>query len=51
MNEIAATLRAAGTEGGFHVAAAAIYQRLEGFKDADGPELRAILAALKDRAR
>ena len=47
MREIAATLEAAGLPGGFHLAAADLYGRLAGFKDADGtPPLDAVLAAL-----
>ena len=47
MREIAATLEAAGLPGGFHLAAADLYQRLAGFKDADRtPPLDAVLAAL-----
>jgi 3-hydroxyisobutyrate dehydrogenase-like beta-hydroxyacid dehydrogenase len=48
MEEIAATLAAAGLPGGFHQAAAAVYRRLAGFKDADAtPSLAAVLAALR----
>ncbi|HUT48848.1 MAG TPA: DUF1932 domain-containing protein [Alphaproteobacteria bacterium] len=47
MREISATLAAAGLPGGFHLAAADLYARLAGFKDADGtPVLEAVLAAL-----
>ena len=46
MEEIAATLRAAGTEGGFHDAAAALYRQLDGFKGTTGAALPDILAAL-----
>jgi len=37
MEEIAANFEAAGLPSGFHLAAADIYRRLEGFKDADNP--------------
>ena len=37
MEEIAASLEAAGLPSGFHLAAAEIYRRLEGFKDAAKP--------------
>lgn len=47
MHEIAATFQAAGLPAGFHLGAAAIYQRIAHFKDAPSPpELEAILAAL-----
>jgi 3-hydroxyisobutyrate dehydrogenase-like beta-hydroxyacid dehydrogenase len=47
MDEIAATFADAGLPAGFHEAAAAVYARLAGFKDADPlPELSAVLAAL-----
>ncbi len=37
MHEIAATFRGAGLPGGFHQAAAEVYERLAGFKDHDEP--------------
>jgi 3-hydroxyisobutyrate dehydrogenase-like beta-hydroxyacid dehydrogenase len=37
MEEIAASFEAAGLPGGFHLAAAELYRRLEGFKDGAGP--------------
>jgi hypothetical protein len=47
MEEIAATFEAAGVPGGFHRAAAELYGRLAGFKDADAlPEIEDVLAAL-----
>lgn len=47
MDEIAATFEAAGVPGGFHEAAAEIYARMAGFKDApELPSLEAVLAAL-----
>jgi hypothetical protein len=47
MEEIAASFDAAGLPAGFHLAAAEIYRRLEGFKDAaDAPALAEIKAAL-----
>jgi 3-hydroxyisobutyrate dehydrogenase-like beta-hydroxyacid dehydrogenase len=47
MEEIAASFEAAGLPPGFHLAAADIYRRLEGFKDAaQPPSLRAVTAAL-----
>jgi len=47
MREIAATFEAAGLPGGFHLAAAELYGRLAGFKDAEGmPPLEEVLAAL-----
>ena len=47
MDEIAATFQGAGLPGGFHQAAAEVYQRLAGFKDAPAlPALEEVLAAL-----
>ena len=47
MEEIAASFEAAGLPAGFHLAAADIYRRLEGFKDAPGPPaLSEVKAAL-----
>ena len=46
MAEIADTFAAAGLPDGFHRAAAAVYGRLEGFKDAAGLEAADALAAL-----
>ena len=52
MDEIAATFREAGLPGEFHDAAALIYRRLAGFKDAPAtPELDDVLAALADSVR
>jgi 3-hydroxyisobutyrate dehydrogenase-like beta-hydroxyacid dehydrogenase len=51
MEEIAATLRAAGTEGGFHDAAAALWRQLDSFKDSDGARLDDILATLGGSGR
>lgn len=50
MHEIAATFESVGLPGGFHEAAAEIYSRMVGFKDApETPELDDVLAALNDR--
>jgi len=47
MDEIAATFRSAGLPGDFHAAAAILYRRLTGFKDASAtPSLEDVLAAL-----
>lgn len=47
MEEIAATFRGAGLPGGFHEAAAAVYERLAGFKDMEElPPLNSVLKAL-----
>ena len=47
MDEIAATFRSAGLPGEFHAAAATLYRRLAGFKDATAtPSLEEVLAAL-----
>ncbi|HXH09090.1 MAG TPA: DUF1932 domain-containing protein [Alphaproteobacteria bacterium] len=47
MHEIAATFRGAGLPGGFHEAAAEIYERLAAFKDCDeSPPIEAVLEAL-----
>jgi 3-hydroxyisobutyrate dehydrogenase-like beta-hydroxyacid dehydrogenase len=47
MHEIAATFRGAGLPGGFHQAAAEIYERLEAFKDDTAPPpIEAVLEAL-----
>lgn len=51
MEEIAATFRAAGLPGGFHQAAAALYERLAGFKGAPQPGLAEVLAALAQEGR
>ncbi len=45
MEEIAATFEAAGLPGGFHQAAAVIYDRLAGYKDATTPPAMADLVA------
>jgi 3-hydroxyisobutyrate dehydrogenase-like beta-hydroxyacid dehydrogenase len=48
MEEIAASFEAAGLPGGFHLAAAELYGRLEGFKDGAGPPtLGQVIAAIK----
>jgi hypothetical protein len=47
MEEIASTFAAAGLPDGFHLAAADLYRRLAGFKDAPSPPpLEEVLAAL-----
>jgi 3-hydroxyisobutyrate dehydrogenase-like beta-hydroxyacid dehydrogenase len=47
MDEIAATFRAAGLPGEFHAAAAVLYRRLAGFKDAASlPSLEEVVAAV-----
>jgi hypothetical protein len=47
MEEIAATFTAAGLPAGFHEACAAIYRRLDGYKDAAGaPTVAEVAAAL-----
>ena len=47
MEEIAATFVEAGLPGGFHAAAADLYRRLAGFKDAtETPTIETVLAAL-----
>lgn len=51
MEEIAASFEAAGLPAGFHLAAAEIYRRLEGFKDAaKPPALAEVTAALARRS-
>jgi hypothetical protein len=51
MEEIAASFEAAGLPGGFHLAAAEIHRRLEGFKDAaKAPALAEVTAALSRKA-
>jgi 3-hydroxyisobutyrate dehydrogenase-like beta-hydroxyacid dehydrogenase len=51
LEEIAATFEAAGLPGGFHAAAAELYRRLAGFKDAEStPSIEDVLAALLDPA-
>ena len=48
MQEIAASFEAAGLPGGFHLAAADLYRRLEGFKDgATAPALAEVIAAFR----
>src|SRR5262245_25349941 len=51
MHEIAATFREAGLPGGFHQAAAEVFERLEAFKDHDEPPpIESVLEALlKDK--
>ena len=47
MHEIAATFRGAGLPGGFHEAAAEVYERLAAFKDhPESPAIEAVLEAL-----
>ncbi len=49
MEEIAASFEAAGLPGGFHLAAAELYRRLEGFKDsAAPPTLADVIEALRE---
>lgn len=49
MEEIAATFEGAGMPGGFHAAAAEVYRRISGFKDAqEVPPLDDVLMALLD---
>ncbi len=49
MDEIAATFESAGLPGGFHLAAADLYQRIAHFKGAEEmPELTAVLTALQN---
>jgi len=51
MHEIAATFEAAGQPPEFHLAAAEIFRRMSGFKDADQPvTLDAVIAALQVQA-
>src|SRR6266568_4460489 len=48
MQEIAASFEAVGLPGGFHLAAADLYRRLEGFKDgAAAPALAEVIAAFR----
>ena len=48
MEEIAASFEAAGLPGGFHLAAADLYRRLEGFKDGTtAPRLAEVTAAFR----
>ncbi|MBS04442.1 MAG: phosphogluconate dehydrogenase [Gammaproteobacteria bacterium] len=49
MREIAATFEGAGLPGGFHAAAADVFERLAGFKDAPQPGIDAVLEVLKRR--
>ena len=52
MEEIAASFEAAGLPGGFHLAAAEVYRRLEDFKDvAAAPSLAEIAQALRSAPR
>jgi 3-hydroxyisobutyrate dehydrogenase-like beta-hydroxyacid dehydrogenase len=51
MEEIAATFEAAGLPGGFHQAAAEIYRRLAGYKDAAAPPAMADLVEPLTRPR
>ena len=48
MREIAATFESRGLPGGFHGAAADLYQRLEQFKDAPEADVEAVVAALRE---
>jgi 3-hydroxyisobutyrate dehydrogenase-like beta-hydroxyacid dehydrogenase len=48
MREISSTFEDAGIPGGFHAAAATLYKRIAGFKDApETPSLESVLAMLK----
>ena len=50
MREIAAIFEAAGLPPGFHLAAAEVFERLDGYKDAaDAPAIEELLAALLPR--
>ncbi|MGH8072112.1 MAG: DUF1932 domain-containing protein [Candidatus Entotheonellia bacterium] len=50
MHEIAATFKGAGLPGGFHEAAAEVYERLEAFKDhGEPPAIESVLQALLKR--
>ncbi|UCH20816.1 MAG: NAD(P)-dependent oxidoreductase [Deltaproteobacteria bacterium] len=52
MEEISSTFREAGLPGEFHAAAAIIYRRIAGFKDAPSiPSLEAVLEALSQRSQ
>ncbi|MFZ5878889.1 MAG: DUF1932 domain-containing protein, partial [Chloroflexota bacterium] len=46
MREVAATFAAAGLPDGFHLAAADIYHRLAGYKEADSPALEQVMKSL-----
>ena len=46
MDEIAATFRDAGLPSGFHDAAAEVFRRLTGFKDAASPSLDTVIETL-----
>ncbi len=46
MREIARSFEDAGLPGGFHEAAAEVYERLAPYKDSDGAEPDEVLAAL-----
>jgi hypothetical protein len=50
MEEIASTFSEQDLPGEFHQAAAEIYQRMSGLKDAEDPDLDQVLAALNSRA-
>jgi 3-hydroxyisobutyrate dehydrogenase-like beta-hydroxyacid dehydrogenase len=50
MEEIAASFEAAGLPGGFHLAAAELYKRLEGFKGGDAPPALSEVTAMIRRA-
>ena len=47
MDEIAATFANAGLPDGFHQAAAEIYRRMEGYKDAPPPSIEEVARALR----
>jgi 3-hydroxyisobutyrate dehydrogenase-like beta-hydroxyacid dehydrogenase len=49
MDEIAATFASAGLPAGFHKAAAEIYRRMEGYKDAPPPSIEELARALLKR--
>ena len=51
MDEIAATFRDAGLPSGFHDAAAEVFRRLAGFKDAAPPSLDDVIETLVGRCR
>jgi hypothetical protein len=52
MEEMVTTFEAIGLPGGFHAAAADLYRRMSGFKDAESlPDLIEVLAALNSPAK
>ncbi len=50
MREIAATFESRGLPGGFHLAAADLYQRLEEFRDVTDADVAAVIGALTSRS-